>query len=100
MRALLEVTLDTEASNKLIADGTVGPTLEGVMSQLKPEAAYFFARNGRRTMLFALDVRDEASVVTACEPFWLRFNADVQLHVCMNAEELQEGLSRLARQSA
>ncbi|MFE6050318.1 hypothetical protein ACFQ6N_06170 [Kitasatospora sp. NPDC056446] len=100
MRALLEVTLDTEASNKLIADGTVGPTLEGVMGQLKPEAAYFFARDGRRTMLFVVDVTDEPSVVTACEPFWLQLNADVRLTICMNADELREGLSRLGRQSA
>ncbi|WP_030056419.1 MULTISPECIES: hypothetical protein [Streptomyces] len=97
MRALLEVTLDTETSNKLITDGSIGPTLEQVMGQLKPEAAYFFARNGRRAMLFVLDVPDESSVVTTCEPFWLQLGADVQLHICMNADELREGLSRLSR---
>ncbi|MEV7771223.1 hypothetical protein [Kitasatospora sp. NPDC086791] len=100
MRALLEVTLDTGTSNKLIADGSVGPVLEGIISKLKPEAAYFFARHGRRAMLFAVDVQDEASVVTACEPFWLQLDADVQMFICMNAEELQEGLSRLGRQTA
>ncbi|RKT11746.1 hypothetical protein BX285_5701 [Streptomyces sp. 1114.5] len=97
MRALLEVTLGTEASNKLIADGSVGPVVEQIMGRLKPEAAYFFARDGRRAMLFVVDVPDEAAVVATCEPFWLQLDADVQLHICMNADDLREGLSRLSR---
>ncbi|MEV0532364.1 hypothetical protein [Kitasatospora sp. NPDC050463] len=97
MRALLEVTMDTETANKLIADGAVAEKFDRIMGELKPEAAYFFARGGRRSQIVVIDVADEASLPSICEPFWLEFNAEVDIHICMNAEELHAGLDRLGR---
>ncbi|MFJ9695199.1 hypothetical protein [Kitasatospora sp. NPDC101183] len=97
MRALLEVTLDTQTSNKLITDGAIRPLFEQIMGQLKPEAAYFFNRGGRRAMVLVTDVPDEAALVATCEPFWLQLGAEVDVHLCMNAEELAEGLARRGR---
>ncbi|MER7844542.1 hypothetical protein ABTZ03_11425 [Kitasatospora sp. NPDC096077] len=97
MRALLEIEIDTETSNRLIADGTIGAAFQRIMAELKPEAAYFFARNGRRAQVIVVDVPDEAALPSVCEPFWLEFGADVDVYLCMNAEELREGLSRLGR---
>ncbi|AUY48882.1 hypothetical protein [Streptomyces sp. CB01881] len=97
MRALLEIEIDTATTNKLISDGEVAAKFERIMGDLKPEAAYFFARNGRRCQVIVVDLADEASLPSVCEPFWLEFNATVEVHVCMNAEELREGLGRLAR---
>ncbi|MEU4114362.1 hypothetical protein AB0F71_07695 [Kitasatospora sp. NPDC028055] len=97
MRALLDVTLDTAASNKLIADGSMGTELERLLGQLKPEASYFFASgDGRRSMLLVVDVPDEASIVAICEPFWLRLEANVNVRIAMNADDLREGLRRIA----
>ncbi|MER6303211.1 hypothetical protein ABT247_27130 [Kitasatospora sp. NPDC001539] len=95
MRALLEVELDTATSNKLISDGSMREGIQQTLAQLKPEAAYFFGRHGRRAMLLVVDVADEASIPSIAEPFWLQLNASVELHPCMNGDELMEGLNRL-----
>ncbi|MGA5821848.1 hypothetical protein ACPC54_28775 [Kitasatospora sp. NPDC094028] len=97
MRALLEIEIDTATSNKLITDGTIGDKFQRIMAELKPEAAYFFTRNGHRAQVIVVDVPDEAALPSVCEPFWVEFNAHVDAHLCMNAEELREGLSRLGR---
>ncbi|MBD0688995.1 hypothetical protein [Streptomyces sp. CBMA123] len=97
MRALLEVELDTAASNKLITDGTIGPGIQQTLAQLKPEAAYFLSRHGRRAMVLVVDIADEASIPSIVEPFWLQLDADVDLYPCMNADELLEGLKRIGQ---
>ncbi|MGV9264664.1 hypothetical protein ACWDRR_08400 [Kitasatospora sp. NPDC003701] len=97
MRALLEITMDTETANKVIADGAVAEKFDRIMDALKPEAAYFFARGGRRSQIVVIDIADEASLPAVCEPFWLEFNAEVDVHPCMNVEELRTGLGRLGR---
>ncbi|MEV6976128.1 hypothetical protein [Kitasatospora sp. NPDC093806] len=99
MRALLEIELDTATTNKAIADGTILTTFERLMADLKPEAAYAFARNGRRCQIVVVDIADEAALPSICEPFWLEFNASIDVHICMNPAELREGLGRLGRTS-
>ncbi|MFI6152588.1 hypothetical protein ACIBCA_07845 [Kitasatospora sp. NPDC051170] len=100
MRALLEIDLDTETTNKLIKDGTAAQAIQQILGQLKPEASYFHARNGRRSMVLIVDLEDEPSVVTTCEPFWVQLGAEVELYPCMNADDLAEGLKRLAAADA
>lgn len=41
MRMMLRFTLPVEKSNAAINDGSLGRTMESVLSKLKPEAAYF-----------------------------------------------------------
>ena len=95
MRTMLVVELDTEASNKTIAAGSMEKTMEELLGTLKPEAAYFYPHNGHRAMTLVVDAPDEASIVTLCEPFWLQLNAKVEAFTCMNADELRTGLGRL-----
>ncbi|PYC76781.1 hypothetical protein C7C46_21605 [Streptomyces tateyamensis] len=97
MRTLLQVELDTEASNKLISNGELQQTMGELMGTLKPEAAYFYAMNGHRAMTLVVDLPDESSIVTACEPFWLTLQARVTAVPCMNADDLTSGLGRLPR---
>ncbi|MFD5461200.1 hypothetical protein ACFWIQ_00035 [Kitasatospora sp. NPDC127059] len=97
MRALLEVELDTATSNKFINDGTIGDAIQQTLAQLKPEAAYFLSRHGRRAMVVVVDIADEASIPSIVEPFWLQLDATVDLYPCMNVEELTEGLKRLGQ---
>jgi hypothetical protein len=95
MRTMLVVELDTETSNKNIADGSMTKTMDEVMGALKPEAAYFYAHNGHRAMTLVVDAEDEAAIVSLCEPFWLQMNASVEAFTCMNADDLRNGLARL-----
>ena len=95
MRMMMLVELDTQTANPLISDGRIKDVLDGIMSRLKPEAAYFHGRNGRRAVTLVVDAPDSASIPSLAEPFWQEANASVEAIPCMNAEELQEGLSRL-----
>ncbi|MER5639470.1 hypothetical protein ABT095_21235 [Kitasatospora sp. NPDC002227] len=94
MRTLLQVELDTTTSNQLMAEGRIDELMNNVLGQLKPEAAYFFPLNGRRCMFLVVDLADEASIVTAVEPFWNQANATVTVVPCMNAEDLKTGIGR------
>lgn len=40
MRIMLHVVLDREKSNEMVLDGTLGPTIEGILEKLKPETVY------------------------------------------------------------
>jgi len=95
MRTMLVVELDTEASSKAIADGTMSKSMDEVLGMLTPEAAYFYPRNGHRAMTLVVDMPDEASLVTMCEPFWTQLNAKVEVFSCMSADDLRTGLDRL-----
>lgn len=94
MRTMLMVELDTEASNRTVADHTMGKTLEDVLGMLKPEAAYFYPYHGHRAMTLVVDAPDEASLVAMVEPLWHQ-NAKIEAIPCMNAEDLRAGLGRL-----
>lgn len=73
----------------------MGETIQRILADLKPEAAYFHPRNGRRGMTMVVDTPDGASLPSLAEPFWLEPGARVEAVPCMNADELAEGLSNL-----
>ena len=41
MRFLLKVIMDVEAGNRLAKAGKLGTTIQSILTDLKPEAAYF-----------------------------------------------------------
>jgi hypothetical protein len=49
MRCLLKVSIPVEIGNVTIGDGTLPKTIESILDELKPEAAYFAEENGKRT---------------------------------------------------
>jgi hypothetical protein len=95
VRVLLNVEIDTEKGNELIEAGRMGEVMEGILSKLKPEASYFYPRNGRRAMTLVVESADNASLMSLAEPFWIQLGARVEAVPCTNADELREGLSRL-----
>jgi hypothetical protein len=48
MRMMLKFTLPVESSNAKITDGSLGRTMESILSKFKPEAAYFTPPEGKR----------------------------------------------------
>lgn len=96
MRMLLTARLDTKTANQSVADGTLGKEMQGIMEQLKPEAAYFTASEGDRTCILVFDLADSSGIPAAAEPF-LQAGAKVTLSPVMNAEDMQKGLASLGR---
>jgi hypothetical protein len=95
MRVLLNVEIDTTKGNALIAARRMDEVMQRLLTNLKPEAAYFYALNGNRGMTLVVDAADGASLPSMAEPFWVEFGARVEALPCMTADELGEGLSRL-----
>ena len=56
MRMMLKFTLPVEKGNQAIKDGSLGKTLELIMKQLKPEAAYFAPMDGKRSGMIFFDL--------------------------------------------
>ena len=49
MRMMLKVNMATEAANELARQGKLGSTIQSILADLKPEAAYFTDDDGERT---------------------------------------------------
>ena len=90
MRMFLKATWQVEAGNAAIKDGTMGAKVGSILADLKPEAAYFVADGGKRTSLIFLDVSDPSQLPAIAEPFFLAFNADVEVTPAMTVEDLEK----------
>ena len=96
MRMLVNVEMDTDKGNEVIESGRMGELMQGILGKIKPEATYFYVRNGRRAFTVVVDAADNASLPSLAEPLWLELHAHVEILPCMTPEELGDGLSRLA----
>jgi hypothetical protein len=88
MRFMLKAILDTEKANTAAKAGTLGKTIQTIVSELKPEAAYFTDDHGKRTAYVFFDMRETSQVPAIAEPWFLAFNAHVEFHPVMAPEDL------------
>jgi hypothetical protein len=94
MRMLLRASIPVEAGNAAFKAGTLGPSMQKILANLKPEAAYFFADdNGARSASIVFDMQDSSQIPKIAEPWFLEFNAKVTLRPVMTPEDLAKGLS-------
>ncbi len=97
MRMLLKATIPVEAGNAAAANGTLGSTIQKIIAELKPEAAYFTEDGGERTGWIFFDMKSSSDVPAVAEPWFLAFNAKVTLRPAMNPQDLSEGMQGLER---
>ncbi len=89
MGMLLRVSIPVEAGNAVKQGWNLGPTIERILADLKPEAAYFFADdNGQRSGSIVFDMKDTSQISAIAEPWFLAFNAKVSLRPVMTPEDL------------
>jgi len=94
---MLDVRIPHEPFNTLVRKKQAGEVLGRILEELKPEAVYFAERDGTRSVLLIIDIKDPSQLPTFAEPFFLNFNADCKLHVVMSPEDLgKAGLDELA----
>jgi len=89
MRMLMRVSIPVEAGNAAAKDGTLGTTIERILADLKPEAAYFFTDDGgQRSGSIVFDMTDTSQIPAVAEPWFLAFNAKVSFRPIMNVQDL------------
>lgn len=88
MRFLLKVNIPVESGNAAAKAGTLGKTVESILADLKPEAAYFTDTSGQRSGLIFFQMQDASQIPAVTEPWFLAFNAAVEIHPVMVPADL------------
>lgn len=89
MRCLMKVAIPVETGNAAISDGSLGKTIESILADLKPEAAYFATDDGKRAGLIFFDLKDASQIPAVAEPWFLAFDAKIEFQPAMNLEDLK-----------
>ena len=98
MRMLLIIRLPNETFNAAVKNGSAGKKTEAILDEIKPESVYFTELNGIRTIVLIVELEKPSMVPALAEPWFLTFNADVEFHVVMAPEDLQQaGLEHLGK---
>jgi hypothetical protein len=101
MRILMHVKLPHEPFNSYVRDGSIGNKLKRILDETKPETAYFTEYGGRRGAVMIVDMANPSKIPAFAEPWFLTFNADVEFHAAMNADDLAKaGLDALGKKWA
>jgi len=73
--------------------------MQKILQALKPKAAYFCARNGRRGGTLIVKMNNMSEIPAFAEPWFLTFNAKVEFHPAMTPEDLAKAnLESLGKQ--
>ena len=95
MRMMLRWTVPVEKGNETIKDGSLAATVEALMEELKPEAAYFWPENGERGGMIVFDMVDSAQIPVIAEPLFMNVDAAVEFIPVMNADDLKAALAKV-----
>jgi hypothetical protein len=97
MRCLLKVSIPTEIGNQCVIDGSLGKTIESILNDISPEAAYFAEDHGLRTGFIFCNIKDESEIPAVAEPWFLAFNATVEMHPAMTVADLKKAMPGFER---
>ena len=95
MRFLLKVIMDVDAGNRLAKAGKLGTTIQSILADLKPEAAYFTDTNGQMSGYLFLEMQDASQIPAIAEPWFLAFNASIEIQPVMVPEDLAKAGSAI-----
>jgi hypothetical protein len=90
MRFMVSVRFPTDKGNALIKDGKLPQTIQSIMEDLKPEAAYFTDMDGARGGYFIVNMDEASDIAAVAEPFLLALDATIKVQLVMTPEDLQK----------
>lgn len=90
MRILMKVNLPVEEGNKAAKAGNLDKMIMRILEEQKPEAVYFLADKGMRTGYIFLNMQDSSDIPFYAEPWFLAFNASIEMYPAMAPEDLMK----------
>jgi hypothetical protein len=72
-------------------DGRVGKKMQQILEETKPEAAYFIAKEGKRTGILVINMEHVSEIPKYAEPWFINFDATVDFFPAMTPEDLVKG---------
>ncbi|KKK51944.1 hypothetical protein LCGC14_3109890 [marine sediment metagenome] len=97
MKFLVEVQISTDVGNATLKDGTMTEQLQKYLSDVKPEAVYFAAANGQRTIYLVLDMQNRDNLTEIVELLWLDWRAEIYFSPVMTAEDFEKAAPTLEK---
>ncbi|HYV34977.1 MAG TPA: DUF3303 family protein [Gemmataceae bacterium] len=97
MRFLLKVNIPVETGNAAAKSGKLGSTIQSILADLKPEAAYFTDNDGQRTGLIVFDMQEASQIPAIAEPWFQAFNASIEIHPVMVPEDLAKAAGAIEK---
>ena len=95
MRFLFKISWPVEAGNEAAKGGF--QVVEKILSEQKPEAAYFIAEGGMRTAILIMKMKDVSQLPAIAEPWFLALNARIEVTPAMVADDLKKAGPDLER---
>ena len=96
MRFLLRVSFPVEAGNASARkDGF--RAMQSILQNQRPEAAYFFTQDGKRTSLLILNLEDASQMAEFAEPWFLALNAEAYWSPVMVPSDLEKAAAAVAK---
>ncbi len=95
MRFLLKVIMDVEAGNRLAKAGKLGTTIQSILADLTPEAAYFTDTDGQRSGYLFFEMQDASRIPAIAEPWFQALRARIEIHPVMVPEDLAKAGSAI-----
>jgi hypothetical protein len=97
MRFLLKVNIPNDAGNAAARAGTLSKTIKAILDEQKPEAVYFTDDRGQRCGYLFIEMADASQIPAFAEPWFMAFNAQIELHPVMTPGDLAKATPNIER---
>ncbi len=97
MRVLLKASIPVEDGNAAARSGKLGSTIQTILEEQKPEAAYFLTEDGTRTALVFLDIPSAGDLPKFAEPWFLGLNARVTIIPTFTPDEMPGAIADIEK---
>ena len=97
MRFLMQWEMPTEAGYEALQDPKFADKVQGMLKEMKAEAAYFTTIHGHRGGYIVVNMDDASQMVAMAEPAFFGFKAKVEFIPVMLPEDLAKGMPAAAK---